>query len=83
MGELGCWQLLPAYLRATAARARQVERSLHCDYGHGPRYLKDTEGRAMAYMTQRPTHGIRLVRCTAATGTGAFSNCDTENYGIE
>ena len=37
-------------------------------------------------MTQRPTDGIRLVRCTAArmcSGTVAFSNYDTENYGIE
>jgi len=56
-------------------------RSLHCDYG--------------LHMTQRPTHGIRLLCCTAAAptrneqiatdcvvGTVAFSNCDTENYGI-
>ena len=39
-------RLLPAYLQATAARGRQVERSLHCDHD--------------LHMTQRPTHGHTL-----------------------
>jgi len=55
---VGCWvqRLLPAYLQATAAQSRQVERSMHCDYG--------------LHMTQRPTHGIRLVYGGGGAYTG-------------